>query len=79
MLGSVGACSLFFKSQRAAFGGDLFMSLIHTCQLCGADPSEYLAASTGVKTTEINQFENAPVRAPLWAVRARLYPVWDGR
>jgi transposase len=34
--------SLFYKSRRGAFVGDLFMSLIHTCFLCDADPLEYL-------------------------------------
>ena len=34
--------SLFYKTRRGAFVGDLFMSLIHTCFLCGADPLDYL-------------------------------------
>ena len=34
--------SLFYKTRRGAYVGDLFMSLIHTCQLCGADPFDYL-------------------------------------
>jgi hypothetical protein len=34
--------SLFYKSRRGAFVGDLFMSLIHTCFLCDADPLDYL-------------------------------------
>lgn len=34
--------SLFFKTPRGAAVGDLFMSLIHTCQLNGANPFEYL-------------------------------------
>jgi len=33
---------LFFKTSRGAHVGDLFMSLIHTCQLCGANPFQYL-------------------------------------
>jgi len=34
--------ALFYKTENGAHVGDLFMSLIHTCQLCGADPFDYL-------------------------------------
>ena len=34
--------SLFFKTEHGAAVGDLFMSLIHTCQLGGANPFDYL-------------------------------------
>lgn len=34
--------SLFYKTETGAYAGDLFMSLIHTCELCGADPFDYL-------------------------------------
>ena len=34
--------SLFYKTQNGARIGDLFMSLIHTCELCGANPFDYL-------------------------------------
>jgi transposase len=34
--------SLFYQTQNGARVGDIFMSLIHTCQLCGADPFDYL-------------------------------------
>ena len=34
--------SLFYKTQNGAQVGDLFMSLIHTCERCGADPFDYL-------------------------------------
>jgi hypothetical protein len=33
---------LFFKTQRGAQVEDLFMSLIHTCQLAGVNPLDYL-------------------------------------
>lgn len=36
--------SLFYKTLHGAEVGDLFMSLIHTCQLCHANPFEYLVA-----------------------------------
>ena len=34
--------ALFYKTFRGARVGDIFMSLIHTCELCGANPFEYL-------------------------------------
>jgi transposase len=34
--------ALFYKTCRGARVGDLLMSLIHTCQLCGANPFDYL-------------------------------------
>ncbi len=34
--------SLFYKTENGACVGDLYMSLIHTCQLCNADPFDYL-------------------------------------
>jgi len=34
--------SLFYKTLRGAYVGDIFMSLIYTCRLCGADPFDYL-------------------------------------
>ena len=34
--------ALFYKTENGAHVGDLFMSLIHTCQLCGANPFDYL-------------------------------------
>ena len=34
--------ALFYKTTNGARVGDLFMSLIHTCELCGANPFDYL-------------------------------------
>ena len=34
--------SLFYKTPQGAYVGDLFMSLIHTCSLCKANPFQYL-------------------------------------
>ena len=36
--------SLFYRSERGAEIGDMFMSLIHTAQLRGENPFEYLVA-----------------------------------
>jgi transposase len=34
--------SLFYKTCHGAHVGDLYMSLIHTCELNGANPFDYL-------------------------------------
>jgi transposase len=34
--------ALFYKTCHGAHVGDLFMSLIYTCELCGANPFDYL-------------------------------------
>jgi len=34
--------ALFYRTLKGAQVGDLFMSLIHTCQLCGANSFDYL-------------------------------------
>lgn len=36
--------ALFFKTSNGAHAGNLFMSLIHTCQLAGENPFHYLTA-----------------------------------
>jgi transposase len=36
--------SLFYKTRNGAQVGDTFMSLIHTCELCGVNPFDYLQA-----------------------------------
>jgi transposase len=36
--------ALFYKTSNGAHVGDLFMSLIHTCELCRTNPFEYLTA-----------------------------------
>jgi transposase len=40
--------SLFYKTENGARVGDLFMSLIHTCELCGANP--FASLENGRKT-----------------------------
>jgi hypothetical protein len=50
-----GKNSLFYKTQRGAHVGDVFMTLIHTCQLSGVNPLDYLTwllkNTEGIKTT----------------------------
>ncbi len=46
--------ALFYMSENGAQVGDLFMSLVHTCELNGVNAFEYLVAlqrnATEVKT-----------------------------
>ena len=35
--------ALFFKTENGAYVADLFMSVIHTCELQGINPFDYLA------------------------------------
>jgi len=34
--------ALFYKTANGARVGDIYMSLIHTCQFCGANRFDYL-------------------------------------
>ena len=36
--------SMFYKTLKGAEVGDIYMSLIHTCVMCGINPFEYLNA-----------------------------------
>jgi hypothetical protein len=36
--------ALFYKTRKGARVGDLFLSLIHTCEVCGGNPFDYLTA-----------------------------------
>lgn len=36
--------SMFYRTERGAQVGDLYMSLIETCRFCDANPAEYLTA-----------------------------------
>ena len=36
--------ALFYKTENGARVGDLFMSLIHTAEMCEANPFDYLVA-----------------------------------
>jgi len=48
--------ALFFKTPNGAHVGDLFMSLIHTCELEGVNPFRYL--------TELQGHADAAARNP---------------
>ncbi len=62
--------SLFYKTLRGAEIGDLYMSLIHTCYLCGAAPIDYL--------TELQRHDEQVRAAPAdwlpWNYREQVIP-----
>ncbi len=63
--------SLFYRSLDGARVGDIFMSLIHTAELCGTDPLDYLVALQ----QHAEQVANAPGAWMPWnyqATRAEL-------
>jgi hypothetical protein len=60
--------SLFFKTQRGADVGDLYMSLIHTCFLNGADPFDYLT----MLEKHSNELDANPERWMPWNYRENL-------
>jgi transposase len=60
--------ALFYKTRNGARVGDLYMSLIHTSELCGGNPFDYLTALQK-HATEIEQ--NPGAWMP-WNYRATL-------
>ena len=66
--------ALFYRSRRGARVGDMYMSLIHTCELCGVSPFDYLtnlhrnanqAAATPDRWLPWNYQANATTNAAL--------------
>ena len=66
--------SLFYNTRNGAQMGDLYMSLIHTCELNGANPFDYL--------TELQRHAERVRQAPAewmpWNYRERLAPAING-
>ena len=60
--------SLFYKTERGAYIGDLFMSLIHTCNLNGENPFDYL---TELQKHSAEVFKNPSAWMP-WNYRDNL-------
>jgi transposase len=62
--------SLFYRTENGARVGDMFMSLIHTAELCGANPFDYLS--------ELQRHAPAVARDPAawmpWNYRAACAP-----
>ena len=59
---------LFYKTRNGARVGDLYMSLIHTCELCGGNPFDYL---TGLQKHAAEIAKNPAAWMP-WNYRANL-------
>ena len=62
--------SLFYKTKEGAEVGDIFMSLIHTCQLNQVDPFQYLTALL----SHPQQLAAAPAQWLPWSFRQTLQP-----
>jgi len=66
--------SLFYKTRNGAQMGDLYMSLIHTCELNGANPFDYLTELQ----RHAEQVRQAPAEWMPWNYRERLAPAAAG-
>jgi hypothetical protein len=62
--------SLFFKTENGAHVGDVFLSLIHTCQLSGENPFDYLTQIL----RNVPRVAQAPDKWLPWNYRATLVP-----
>jgi len=60
--------ALFYKTLNGAQVGDLFMSLIHSCELCGANAFDYLAELQ----KNASQLASKPARWMPWNYREAL-------
>ena len=58
----------FYKTCRGAHVGDLFMSLIYTCELCEANPFDYLTELE----RHANELAMSPQRWMPWNYRQTL-------
>ena len=67
--------SLFYKTEHGAYVGDMFMSLIHTCNLAGENPFDYL---TNLQTHSSHVFKNPEKWLP-WNYRNTLTELAPGR
>ena len=66
--------SLFYKTENGAEVGDLFMSLIHTCELNGVNPFDYL---TELQKHAAELARDPPAWMP-WNYRQTLLPAGTG-
>ena len=62
--------ALFYRTLHGAQVGDLFMSLIHTCQLCGANSFDYLVELQ----RHAQELAACPADWMPWNYRETLYP-----
>ena len=62
--------SLFFRTEHGAYIGDLFMSLITTCSLCGVNPFEYIT----VLQEHSSELFKDPKKWMPWNYKEALHP-----
>jgi len=62
---------MFFKTLNGAHVGDLFMSVIHTCELEGVNPFDYLTALQ----RHADDLATTPTAWMPWNYRERLPPL----
>jgi hypothetical protein len=62
--------ALFYKTEHGAYIGDMFMSLIHTCNLAGVNPFDYL---TTLQKNSSEVFKNPQNWMP-WNYKSMLPP-----
>jgi hypothetical protein len=62
--------SLFYRTEHGAFIGDLFMSLITTCSLCGVNPFEYIT----VLQEHSSELFKDPQKWMPWNYKEALHP-----
>lgn len=62
--------SLFYKTENGAHVGDIFMSLIHTAELCGANPFDYLTQLQ----RHADELKENPSQWMPWNYRTALQP-----
>jgi len=67
--------ALFYKTANGAHVGDVFMSLIYTCELCGANPLDYLTELE----RHADQLAANPQRWMPWNYRETLEGMEDGQ
>ncbi len=67
--------ALFYKTERGARVGDLFMSLIHTAELSGSNAFDYLTELQ----RNAKELKESPGEWMPWNYRQRLEPRADTR
>jgi len=65
--------ALFYKTEHGAYIGDMFMSLIHTCNLAGVNPFDYI---TALQKHSSEVFKNPGNWMP-WNYKAMAPPVTE--
>ena len=77
--------ALFYRTLNGAQVGDLFMSLIHTCQLCGANSFDYLtelqrhARELAANPAEWMPWNYRETLAQLHSLAGMMNPAWPKR